>query len=274
MTDITTKRPVSRRLRARSRLGKYRIESCLDEGAFSNVYSAQDTIEGRRAALKIPHPHLADEEFLEGFRKEVRLAARIQHPRILEIKDASFIDGMFVMAYPLGTENLSSRLARRVSANHLAIFMDQVLEAVSEVHRRRIIHCDIKPENFILFPGTELKLADLGIARFAFRTLRGSGSGTLGHMAPEQAFGRPSARSDVFAVGLLLYRMLSGKYPEYPFDWPPPAYDRFRAKARPELVEIIRKCLQVSPKKRFRDGMALYRCYKTIRDKPFRSRSR
>ena len=273
MSDPPKKPKVARKLRARSSLGKYRIETCLSEGYYSNVYRALDTIEGRRAALKIPHPHLADESFLEGFRNEVRLAAKIEHPRILGLKDASFIDGMFVMAYPLGMETLSSRLARRMSANHLVAFMDQVLEAIAEVHRRRIIHCDIKPENFILFPGPELKLADLGIARFAFRTLRGSGSGTLGHMAPEQAFGQPSARSDVFAAGLLLYRMLSGKYPDYPFNWPPPAFDRVRAKSQPELIEIIRRCLQVSPRMRFKDGVALYRAYAKIRKKPLLSRA-
>lgn len=273
MSDITDQRS-RRKLRSRSRLGKYRIEACLEQGTYSNVYRAQDTIECRRVALKIPHPQLADEAFLDGFRKEVRLGAKIQHPRILGVKDASFVDGIFVMAYPLGIESLSSRLSRRVSATDLVTFIDQTLEAIAEVHRRKIIHCDIKPENFIVFPGPELKLADLGIARVAFRTLRGSGSGTLGHMAPEQALGRPSARSDVFAAGLLLYRMLTGKYPEYPFNWPPPAYSRLRAKARPELIDIIRKSLQVEPKKRFKDGISVYRSYAKIRQNPLRPKSK
>lgn len=265
---------VSHKLRVRSNLGKYRIESCLSEGPYSNVYRANDTIEGRRVALKIPHAHLADEEFLQGFRSEVRLSAKIKHPRILEIKDASFINGLLVMVYPLGTECLSSRLARRMSADHLALFMDQALEAIAELHRRKIIHCDIKPDNFIIFPGPELRLADLGIARMGFRTIRGSGSGTLGHMSPEQALGRPSSRSDVFAMGLIFCRMLSGKYPEYPFKWPPPAFHKIRQKATPELIEIIRKCLQLPPTKRFRDGVALYQAFKKIRGNPLRTKAK
>ena len=70
-----------RRLRARSRIGKYRIESLLAEGYQSNVYQAFDTIESLRVVLKIPHPHLADEAFLDGFRHEARLAAKLQHVR-------------------------------------------------------------------------------------------------------------------------------------------------------------------------------------------------
>ena len=110
-------------------------------------------------------------------------------------------------------------------------------------------------------------MADLGIARVsmkAMRTVRGSGSGTLGHMAPDQAMGRPSARSDVFALGLVLYRMVAGRLPEYPFEWPPPNIDRMKKRARPEFVAIIRKCLQLDPKKRYRDGIELAAALATL----------
>ena len=99
------------------------------------------------------------------------------------------------MAYPLGTESLAERLTRRISARNLALFIAQSLEALALLHQHRIVHCDIKPENFIIFPGPSLRLADFGIARLAIRTLHASGSGTLGHMAPEQAMGKPSSRS-------------------------------------------------------------------------------
>ncbi|MDA9831336.1 serine/threonine protein kinase [Akkermansiaceae bacterium] len=249
------------RLRVRSRLGKYRIEACLAEGSYSNVYRAYDTIESIRIALKIPHGHLANETFLDAFRQEARLAAKIQHPLFLGLKDASHIDGHFVMASPLGVESLAERLTRRISSKNLSLFIDQSLQALAALHQHGIAHCDIKPENFILFPGPTLRLADFGISRFAVRTLNASGSGTLGYMAPEQAMGKPSFRSDVFAMGLLHYRMLTGHLPEYPFTWPPPHYARLRRKAHPEFIAIIRKSLEFSPRRRFRDGDVLYRAY-------------
>ena len=249
------------RLRVHSRLGKYKIEARLSEGEFSNLYQAFDSIEGHRVALKIPHPHLADENFLASFRNEARLSASIQHPCILSLKDASVIDNHFVLAYPLGEESLADRLTRRISSRNLNIIIEQCLEGLAELHAHRIIHCDIKPENFIIFPGPTVRLADFGIARFAMRTLHASGSGTLGFMAPEQAMGKPSFRSDVFAMGLLLYRMISGHLPDYPFKWPPPDYAKLRRKARPAFIALIRKALEVQPRRRFRDADALYQAF-------------
>ncbi|MFM1557987.1 MAG: serine/threonine-protein kinase [Roseibacillus sp.] len=254
-----------RRLRTRSRLGKYRIEALLAEGYYSNVYRAFDTIEGLRVALKIPHPHLADDSFLEGFRHEARLTAKIESPRLLSLKDASVIDGHFVLAYPLGIESLADRLTRRLSTQNLAVIIEHCLEGLAVLHQQRILHCDIKPENFILFPGPSVRLADFGIARIANRTLNASGSGTLGYMAPEQAMGKPSFRSDVFAMGLLLYRMLTKHLPEYPFAWPPPENAKLRRKVHPEFIALIRKALEVSPRRRFRDADAFNRAFRQIR---------
>lgn len=253
------------RLKVRSRLGKYRIEACLAEGSYSNVYRAYDTIECIRVALKIPHSHLANETFLDAFRQEARLAAKIQHPLFLGLKDASIIDGNFVMTSQLGIESLADRLSRRLSSRNLTLFIDQSLEALATLHQHNIVHCDIKPENFILFPGPTLRLADFGIARMALHTLNASGSGTLGYMAPEQAMGKPSFRSDVFAMGLLHYRMITGHLPEYPFTWPPPQYAKLRRKTYPEFIAIIRKSLETLPRRRFRDGGVLYRAYLNVR---------
>jgi len=252
------------RLRLKSWLGKYRIEARLMEGNYSNVYRAYDSIEGHPVALKIPHPHLADEAFLSDFRKEARLGSRIQHPNILSLKDASIIDGHFVMAYPLGEESLSDRLSRRVSHSNLELIIEQCLEALAELHQHQIIHCDIKPENFILFPGPIVKLADFGIARLAARTIKASGSGTLGYMAPEQAMGKPSFRSDVFAMGLLLYKMVTGHVPEYPFKWPPPEYAKLRRKAHPAFISLLRKSLEPESRRRFVNAQALHKAYMNL----------
>jgi serine/threonine-protein kinase len=260
-------KPISRikqkptRLRVNSRIGKYKIEACLMEGAYSNVYRAFDTIEGLRSAIKIPHPHLADESFLEDFKKEARLGSRIQHPHILSLKDASIIDDHFVMAYPLGEESLADRLGRRISGENLELMIEQCLAGLSELHQHRVIHRDIKPENFIIFPGPTVRLADFGIARLAARTINASGSGTLGYMSPEQAMGKPSFRSDVFAMGLVLYRMITGHVPDYPFKWPPPEYAKLRRKSHSDFIALIRKSLEIEPRRRFADGQAFHDAY-------------
>lgn len=240
-------------LRVGSRLGKYRIERKLGEGAFAVVYRALDTLEGLRVALKVPHPGVLDAETEEDFRKEIRLAARLQHPRILPLKSADLIDERLVLAYPLGDKTLADRLRTRLSLATALNFTEQILEAVAYAHDQRIIHCDIKPENLILY-NSQLLLADFGIAKVAARTIRASSSGTIGYCAPEQAMGKPSFRSDVFSTGLVIYRMFSGHLPEWPFGWPPPGIERLRGRIHPDFIELLRKSIEVDPRKRFASG--------------------
>ena len=196
-------------LRARQKLGKYRILGRIASGPLADVYKAADTIHKTRVALKIPKTaHGASHE---DFLHEVQVATRLQHPNILTVQDASFIDGNFVIAMELGTESLADRIARRISTTHALDLADQALAGLAYAHEQKIIHCDIKPENYILFPGNRLKLADFGFAKISLRTLKASGSGTIDYIAPEQAMGRPKFQSDVFSVGLVLYRLFSGK---------------------------------------------------------------
>ena len=96
-------------LRARQRLGKYRIERRITNGPLAAVYQAFDTIHGIRVALKVPHTSAMDEAFLVDFKREARLAPKLEHPNILPIRDASFIEGRFVIAMPLGDESLGDR---------------------------------------------------------------------------------------------------------------------------------------------------------------------
>ena len=260
----------TRPLRTRQRLGKYRIEGRLGSGAFATVYKAMDTIEGIRVALKIPHDALMTDDVLKDFRSEVRLMARMEHNNILKLKDASWIDERFVIAFPLGEKTLDQRIVSRMSQTTALELAEQVLDAVAYAHRSRIVHCDIKPENLILFPQNRLRLTDFGIAKIANRTLRGSGTGTVGYMAPEQAMGKPSARSDVFSVGLVMYRMLAGQWPEWPYEWPLPGYQRLRGKVHPDLIAFLRKTIELQPRKRFKDGDEMLRAYNRIRRKVYR----
>ena len=257
-------------LRVRQKLGKYRIERRLASGGFAAVYEATDTIEGIKVALKIPHQETVNPVMLELFRREVRLIARLDHPNILPLKDASFIDGRFVIVFPLGLRTLSDRLRSRIGVEKALDFGGQLLEGVAYAHRHRIIHCDIKPENVILFPGDRLRLTDFGIAKIAQRTVRGSGTGTVGYMAPEQAMGRPSSGSDVFSAGVILYRMLTGYWPEWPFQWPFTGAVTLRRKAHPDLTELIRRSLEIDPKRRYVDGVQMLRAFRPAARKTIR----
>ncbi len=254
-----------RQFRARSMLDKYRIEARLADGPFANVYRAYDTIEGIRVALKIPHPHLTDEQFLEDFRREVRLSAALDHPNILPLKNAGFIDGHFVIVMPLGDQTLADRLRRRMGLRTALDLAEQALAAVAHAHARRIIHCDIKPENLLLFGDGRLRLTDFGIARMALRTQEASGSGTVGYVAPEQAMGRPCLQSDVFSLGLLLYRMLSGKLPTWPYEWPPTGFHRLRGRVHADLIELIRRAIEVKPSKRYRDARHMLAAFQAVK---------
>lgn len=261
-------------VKARQLLGKYRLVKRIGEGGFATVYRARDTIEGVDVALKIPHAKLVSEALINDFRKEVRLTASLDHPGILPIKNASFVEGHFVIASPLGRETLADRLGRRLSPRRALEYTEQLLEAVAYAHRQRVVHCDIKPENVILFEGDRLRLADFGTAKLAQRAnarLPGSGTGTIGYLAPEQAFGRPSAASDVFALGLLIYQLLTGQLPDWPYDWPPPGYHRLRRVVRDDMIALLQRATAVDHTKRFGDAGLMLRSYRRIKPRVLKS---
>jgi serine/threonine-protein kinase len=257
------------RLRSGALLGKYRIKGRIGEGGFATVYRALDTIEGIPVALKIPHKDLVTKELLADLRKEVRLTAKLDHPNILPVKNADFIERQFTIVYPLGEGTLDDRLCRRMSGRTSLDLARQLLDALAYAHQHRIIHCDVKPENLILFSGPRLRLADFGIAKVAHGTglLVGKGTGTLGFVAPEQALGKPSLRSDVFSAGLVLYRMFTGRLPEWPYEWPPPELGVLRRRLRPEFVAFMRRALEVNERRRYRDATQMLAEFKRVKDR-------
>lgn len=241
-------------LKARQHIGKYRIEKRLALGGFAAVFRAFDTIEGIRIALKVPHDEHITTDTLRTFRNEARLVAQLDHPNVLPIKDASIIEDRFVIASPLGETTLLDRWQRRMTMLKRLELVHQMIAGVAHAHERKIIHCDIKPENFILFPGNRLRLADFGIARIARRTINGSGSGTVGYMSPDQAMGRPSLRSDVFSLGLLIYRLMTGHLPEWPFDWPLEGHTRLKRATSGDFIQFLQKSLELNPRRRYADA--------------------
>ena len=242
-------------LKARQRLGKYRILGRIATGPLANVYRAQDTIQKIKVALKIPKADDATDH--EEFLHEVQVATKLKHPNILTVMNASYIDDQFVIAMELGDESLADRIERRISTARALDLAGQALASMAHAHAHKIIHCDIKPENFILFPDNQLKLADFGFAKLNLRTLKASGSGTIDYIAPEQAMGRPKFQSDVFSLGLVIYRLLSGSLPEWPFEWPLKGQDKLTKRVRPELVEVLRQAIQLDPKQRYRDAVQM-----------------
>jgi serine/threonine-protein kinase len=250
-------------LRARQKVDKYKILGRIASGPLADVYRAFDTIQKTRVALKIPKSgdHTGEEEFLH----EVRVATRLKHPNILSVLNATYIDDRFVIAMELGDESLADRLERRISTARAMDLAAQALAALAHAHERKIIHCDIKPENFILFAGNQLKLADFGFAKLSLRTLKASGSGTIDYIAPEQAMGRPKFQSDVFSMGLVLYRLFSGKLPEWPFGWPMVGHEQLIARVRPEFAEMLKKAIQLDPAKRYRDATQMQAAFERLR---------
>ena len=258
------------KLRVGTRLGKYRLDRRIGSGGFADVYAATDTLLSLKVALKIPNAHWVSEDLVDEFRREAKMLSRLEHPNILPIRDASFIDGQLVIVTPLAKRTLDDRLRKRIRFETAFDYTSQLLAGVAYAHANGVIHCDIKPENVFLFDDDQLRLGDFGIAKAAQKTISGSGTGTLGYMAPEQAMGKPSMRSDVFSIGLIAYRMFSGKWPEYPFEWPFPGAERLRRRVHGDLIAIIRKSLAVKPRERFADAEKMATAWQKSRLKAFR----
>jgi serine/threonine protein kinase len=208
--------------------GRYRVIELIGEGGMGKVYLAEHIEIGKRVALKVLHPSYSRmPDLVERFRREARAASKIGHPNIVDVTDSgTTADGSvyFVMEYLEGVE-LGSVIEREGAldvARALKI-TGQICRALSAAHREGIIHRDLKPENIYLITrdGTAdvVKVLDFGIAKTteaeAARERRltspGMAMGTPEYMSPEQAAGRPAdARCDVYAVGAILYEMVTG----------------------------------------------------------------
>jgi eukaryotic-like serine/threonine-protein kinase len=202
---------------------RYRIEREIGAGGMATVYLAQDLRHDRRVALKLLRPELSAVIGAERFLAEIKLTANLQHSHILPLFDSGEADGFlfYVMPFVEG-ESLRTRLTREKQlpvADALRI-ATEVASALDYAHRHGVIHRDIKPENILLHDGQAL-VADFGIALAASKasgsrmTETGMSLGTPNYMSPEQAMGEReiTARSDVYALGAVLYEMLTGDPP-------------------------------------------------------------
>jgi serine/threonine-protein kinase len=206
--------------------GSYRIERELGGGGMSRVFVATDTRLGRRVVVKVLSPDLMASVSAERFEREIRLAARLQHPHIVPLLSAGDVGGIPYYTMPF-VEGASLR--ERLGAGPLApgdaqSILRDVARALAYAHRQGIVHRDIKPENVLLAEGVAM-VADFGVARAlsAAATLSGGDVltqvgmqiGTPAYMAPEQAAGDPDVdfRADLYAFGVMAYELLAGQHP-------------------------------------------------------------
>lgn len=250
---------MSVRLKRNARLGKYRLESRLGQGAFAEVWKARDTVEHRPVALKVALPHAVAQWGRERIAHEARIASRLSHPNVVSIRNADWLDGHFVIATDLAQRNLEKYPgARRSSRIALQVIRDAAC-GLAYAHSQRILHRDVKPENILIFPDGRAALGDFGVSKFAARaTQTYTEAGTLGYMAPEQAYGKPRYASDVFSLGLIAYELLTGTLPTWPFTWPPPGYERFRAKVPEPVQGVLRRAAAFHPSRRYPDAVAFH----------------
>jgi eukaryotic-like serine/threonine-protein kinase len=200
--------------------GRYRVLSRLGSGGMAEVYLAEDRLLGRQLAVKVLHHHFAeDQEFVERFRREASSAAGLSHPNIVAIFDRGEWNGTYYIAMEYVAGRSLKTVVREQGALDPAAAIDiviQILRAARFAHKRGVIHRDLKPHNVILDEEGRARVTDFGIARAGASemTLTGSIMGTAQYLSPEQAQGHTvSGRSDLYAVGIILYELLTGAVP-------------------------------------------------------------
>jgi TolB-like protein/Tfp pilus assembly protein PilF len=203
--------------------GRYRLQREIGRGGMATVFLAEDLKHGRSVALKVLHPELALALGHERFQREIRLAARLQHPHILTVLDSGEAGGhlWFTMPFVEG-ESLRGRLSRdrQLAFEDVLRIGTEAARALDYAHTHGVVHRDIKPENILLTADGTTLVADFGIARALGGddpqlTETGMSVGTPTYMSPEQAAGERSVdgRSDIYSLGCVLYEAIAGEPP-------------------------------------------------------------
>jgi eukaryotic-like serine/threonine-protein kinase len=290
-----------RLLLRRALAGKYDVVRLIGRGGMGSVYLARDLRLGRPVAIKVLKPELSEsEEQRERFRREARITARLDHPNIVPLYEhGETADGIlyFVMGYVQG-ESLAARVQRlgRLWPNETRRLLGELADALDYSHRQGVVHCDLKLANVLIDGATgRAVLADFGLAQVVDKrpdvevaiptSAEGLAFGTPHYMAPEQAAGEQhlDARTDLYALGIVAYEMLSGRPPfdgrsfreiaaQHATQEPPPLADR-APQASPEVVEVIARCLAKDPAERWPSGGAFRAALEaTFEERPLKRR--
>ncbi|HUP62796.1 MAG TPA: protein kinase [Thermoanaerobaculia bacterium] len=266
-------------------LGPYTIADLLGIGGMGEVYRAHDARLNREVAIKVLPPELADDRALERFRREARAVAALSHPNILAIFDVGSEKGIhYAVTELLEGETLRARLGRGSFSPQDALqLLLEIADGVAAAHARTIVHRDLKPENIFITSTGRVKVLDFGLARGAsavvdarlafgdteiMPTQPGVVMGTIGYLSPEQlAAHTPTPASDVFALGCILFEMVSG---HVPFDRPSSAHAMVALMHDPaprlqltgeamlrDVDALVQRCLAKDPADRFADAGAL-----------------
>ena len=266
-------------LSAGTRLGPYEILGLVGAGGMGEVYRARDPRLGRDVAVKVLRDNASPSaEQLHRFEQEARIVGSLNHPNVLGLHDVGSYEGMPYIV----TELLEGRLVRDILAagplpHRKAVeCAQQVARGLAAAHERGIVHRDLKPANLFLTKDGQIKILDFGVAKLTepgptagdpslTSTADGLVLGTEGYMSPEQVRGRGvDARSDIFALGAVVYEMLSGRRAFYG-DTVPDTMTAILTKdpedlSRPGLVvpfaldRIVRRCLEKDPAERFQSA--------------------
>ena len=289
--------PGSMPLSAGTRLGPYEVLAALGAGGMGEVYRARDPRLGRDVAIKVlPASFSQDADRLRRFEHEARAAGVLNHPNITAVYDIGTHDGApYVIEELLEGETLRSELAgERLPVRRAIDYALQTARGLAAAHEKGIVHRDLKPENLFVMRDGRVKILDFGLAKLVQRepedgsrqtslptatlgTEPGIVLGTLGYMSPEQVRGRPTdARSDIFALGAILYEMLSGRrafHGDSSADTmsailreDPPDLSATNQTIAPGLERIVRHCLEKNPERRFHSSHDLALALEALSD--------
>jgi len=262
-------------------IGKYRVVDRIGKGGMGTVYRAMDEMLHRDVAIKVLNAELNDPEVAKRFRAEAITVARLSHPGIATIYELFEYEGqwLMVMEFVRG-ETLENMVARMgpLSAQRSAELVMQALAALAHAHSMGVVHRDLKPANLMITENGAVKVMDFGIARVSgseHLTNAGFMMGTPAYMAPEQVRGGDvDARADLYAMGVVFYRLTSGKLPfkgdtafamvQSQVNEPPTPIGTIRADLPPWVDEIVTRALAKAPEERFQSAVefheALARC--------------